>query len=53
MTKSTIDLNSNYECYNSSIVDKYMISRGNIQIIERVQEGKFGTGNLIFFKITS
>ena len=40
MTKSTNDLNSNYD-----LVDKYMILKENIQFIERIGEGKLGTGN--------
>ncbi|CAF3336441.1 unnamed protein product [Rotaria socialis] len=42
ITKSTNDLNSNYEWYNSSIVDKYMIRKENIQYVERIGEGRFG-----------
>ncbi|CAM4746558.1 unnamed protein product [Rotaria magnacalcarata] len=42
ITKSTNDLNSNYEWYNSSMIDKYMIRKENIQYVERIGEGRFG-----------
>ncbi|CAF3996547.1 unnamed protein product [Rotaria sp. Silwood2] len=42
ITKSTNDLNSNCEWYDSSIVENNMISKENIQFIERIGEGKFG-----------
>ncbi|CAF3907233.1 unnamed protein product [Rotaria sordida] len=43
ITKSTNDLNSNCEWYDSSIVEKNMISKENIQFIGRIGKGKFGT----------
>ncbi|CAF4023270.1 unnamed protein product [Rotaria magnacalcarata] len=42
ITKSTNDLNSNYEWYNSSMIDKYMIRKENMQYVERIGEGRFG-----------
>jgi hypothetical protein len=41
MTKSTNDLNNNYD-----LLDKNMILKENIQIIEQIGKGKLGTGNL-------
>ncbi len=47
MTKSTNDLNSNNsERQETSIGEKNIISKDNIQFIEQIGEGKFSTGNL-------
>ncbi|CAF3376351.1 unnamed protein product [Rotaria sp. Silwood1] len=43
ITKSTNDLNSNCEWYDSSIVENNMISKENIQFIGQIGEGKFST----------
>jgi len=55
-------LNSNYERHGSSIISlnqqptmgksqqqKNIISQQNIQLIEQIGEGEFGTGNLRFY----
>jgi hypothetical protein len=41
MSKSANDLNCNYD-----LVEKNMILKENIQFIERIGEGKLGTGNI-------
>jgi len=48
MTKSTIDLNNNSERQDSTIGDKNIISKENIQFIEQIGEGKLSTGNFKF-----
>jgi hypothetical protein len=44
MTRSTIDLNSNYERQDPSMI----ITEKNIQLIERIDEGRFASGNWKF-----
>ncbi|CAF4728413.1 unnamed protein product, partial [Rotaria socialis] len=59
LTRSTLELNSNYERQGSSITSlnqqtnmgkhqqqKNIISQQNIQLIEKIGEGEFGTGKL-------
>jgi len=48
VTQSTIDISYNYTRQDSSIVNKNMILKENIQFIERIGEGKLGTGNCKF-----